>query len=378
MIKYTEELIVSECNNKNLLFNEISNIFINNKKRRCVLFTCNMHKEGNPQIIAVEKLFSTKMPCKICNGSKRKETFKEEIANINPNIEILSEFKNVDIDVRCRCKIHDYEWMGRPSVLLRGGGCKICGTIKSANSQRLSLEDIREKLNNINDKIELIGKYKSYHSKIKCRCLVDGCEWESYVANLLNGSAKCPICSYENYREKRALTTNDFKSIMKEKYPDIIVLGEYVNANTPVRLFCDKHKYEFEKPPKYFAYRDRRGCPKCNLTNGEDKLYNILHDEYGLEPIYQYIFKDCKYINPLKFDIYVDSINTVFEYQGEQHYYPIPFTSNEDVVIKEFNKGKIRDDIKKKYCKENNIRLIEIPYWEYDDMYEYIGSQLKI
>ena len=36
-----------------------------------------------------------------------------------------------------------------------------------------------------------------------------------------------------------------------------------------------------------------------------------------------------------------------------------------------------RDKIKDNYCKENNIPLIKIPYWEYDMMDSYIINELK-
>lgn len=39
---------------------------------------------------------------------------------------------------------------------------------------------------------------------------------------------------------------------------------------------------------------------------------------------------------------------------------------------KNLNIQKKHDEIKKKYCIDNNIPLIEIPYWEFDDLEYYL------
>ena len=43
----------------------------------------------------------------------------------------------------------------------------------------------------------------------------------------------------------------------------------------------------------------------------------------------------------------------------------------------EFVNGKIRDTIKTRYCKDNNIRLIRIPYWEFDNIENILELELK-
>ena len=42
-----------------------------------------------------------------------------------------------------------------------------------------------------------------------------------------------------------------------------------------------------------------------------------------------------------------------------------------------FARRKINDKIKDKYCLNNNIRLIRIPYYEKDNLKEYLVSQLN-
>ena len=42
-----------------------------------------------------------------------------------------------------------------------------------------------------------------------------------------------------------------------------------------------------------------------------------------------------------------------------------------------FVEGKIRDTIKTIYCKENNIKLIRIPYTEYDNIEKILEKELE-
>ena len=39
---------------------------------------------------------------------------------------------------------------------------------------------------------------------------------------------------------------------------------------------------------------------------------------------------------------------------------------------------KCRDEIKTQYCKENNIKLIRIPYWEFDNIEEILNRELEV
>ena len=75
-------------------------------------------------------------------------------------------------------------------------------------------------------------------------------------------------------------------------------------------------------------------------------------------------FDEC--INPetshkLFFDygIYKDDGLYLIEVDGEYHYKNV--VGRNELLLQQQ-----RDEIKNKYCKENNIKLIRIPYWEFD------------
>jgi hypothetical protein len=62
----------------------------------------------------------------------------------------------------------------------------------------------------------------------------------------------------------------------------------------------------------------------------------------------------------------------LIEYQGEQHYNSVEFFGGE----KQFKKILKYDSLKEKYCKNNDIKLIKIPYWDNLNK-EYIINCLK-
>jgi hypothetical protein len=113
------------------------------------------------------------------------------------------------------------------------------------------------------------------------------------------------------------------------------------------------------------------------LSSNEEKIIDILEDlEYSIEA--QKRFDDCRDKYSLPFDIYVKELNLLIEYDGEGHYYPIPRgdMSKEEAEERLLIVQK-HDSIKTQYCKENNIPLIRIPYWENKNLYDFLIEQIK-
>jgi uridylate kinase len=59
-----------------------------------------------------------------------------------------------------------------------------------------------------------------------------------------------------------------------------------------------------------------------------------------------------------------------------QHYKPWVF-NDEKKAINKLKKQKIKDSIKTKYCKDNNIKLIRIPYTEFKNIENILKKEIK-
>lgn len=76
--------------------------------------------------------------------------------------------------------------------------------------------------------------------------------------------------------------------------------------------------------------------------------------------IKQQRFKGCKDKNPLPFDFYLPELNICIEFDGIQHFEIIEKWGGGDGL----KDRQMKDKIKNKYCKNNNIILLRIKYNE--------------
>ena len=94
-----------------------------------------------------------------------------------------------------------------------------------------------------------------------------------------------------------------------------------------------------------------------NISKGNEKIKNILA-EANVPFETEVKYPTCKDIKELPFDFRVDG-KYLIEYDGIQHFQPTMFdyeyTHNHDII-------------KSKWCKENHIPLIRIPYYHFDDL----------
>lgn len=100
------------------------------------------------------------------------------------------------------------------------------------------------------------------------------------------------------------------------------------------------------------------GCRR--QSSKEQLIRNELH-QMGAQFKEQFSFPDCKDKQALLFDFAIfdnDQLLCLIEYDGKQHYTPVPIFGGEG----EFEAAKRRDRIKDAYCIKNNIRLIRLPY----------------
>ena len=87
-------------------------------------------------------------------------------------------------------------------------------------------------------------------------------------------------------------------------------------------------------------------------------------------------FEDCRNIEPLRFDfaVFYDVEKTklafMYEYDGEYHYLPIEGK-------KKLKYQQKLDNIKNQYCQQNNIPLLRIPYWEFDNIKQILSEELN-
>ena len=87
----------------------------------------------------------------------------------------------------------------------------------------------------------------------------------------------------------------------------------------------------------------------------------------NIEFIPQYVYEECKYIQPMPFDFYLPKYNLCIEYDGEQHFNAHSFNCKKESKkqrLENLKKLQSHDQIKNNYCKSHNINLLRIKYDE--------------
>ena len=282
---------------------------------------------------------------------KTHEEYLQQVFDINENIEVVGKYVNNATNILHRCKIDGNVWSARPNNILNGKGCPLCKNRKLYNDRVKTHKQYVEELSKINPSVAVIEPYINTMTKIKHKCLIDGCEWHVAPNSILSGHG-CPMCSGNKKK-----TQMEYVDCLYNINPDVEVLGDYINSQTLITHKCKKCGILWDAMPNSMLCG--HGCPVCSGSKGEKAIKQYL-DEYNIVFDPQHTFNNCKSIYVLPFDFYLPEYQACIEYDGIQHFKPIDFFGGEDG----FQKTKQRDEIKTNYCKENNIPLLRIRYDE--------------
>lgn len=113
----------------------------------------------------------------------------------------------------------------------------------------------------------------------------------------------------------------------------------------------------------------------CLISKGNLKIGELLRAN-NIEYIAEKFFSDLqgKQGRYLRFDFFIPQLNTVIEYQGVQHYKPIDHFGG-NIALQQQQEY---DELKRKYCLNNNIKYIEIPYQDYSNLtWDYLQEKLN-
>lgn len=215
---------------------------------------------------------------------------------------------------------------------------------------------------------------KRKHTRYLCRCAC-GAEKIFYSSNLTRGLSTSCGCF-----RKDKLRKNKLIDLIGQKYGQLTVL-ELDHYDTESRQYYWKCQCDCgNKCVVYSGHLKDGHTSSCGCINsmGERLIASILK-ENNIEFKPQYSFDDLKSNKnyPLYFDFGIiedGKLKCLIEYQGIQHYY---YDASWKRSKEAFEDGQVRDNLKRNYCIENSIPLIEIPYWDFNKInYEYIKAKI--
>lgn len=223
---------------------------------------------------------------------------------------------------------------------------------------------------------------KDYHESYKTRCF-----------QFVNGS-RCPYCCNLKIHKLDSLGT---------LYPEVFKYWSEKNKKSPYEYSPYSNKEVWWKCPNKkhqdfirtinSSNRYNFRCPECDYSKGEERIENYFKNinwngykqiTYNQLPtkekqnskyISQYSFNKLLGIRgrPLSYDFYLPIYNLLIEYQGQQHE---KFIKGFHRSKKDFKIQQEHDRRKRQYAKDHNIKLLEIWYWDYDNIEKILKQEL--
>lgn len=253
---------------------------------------------------------------------------------------------------------------------VNSGKTKSCGCLRKKVLSETKSADLTDKTFGYWKVLYRVEGQTGHGSIWHCRCENCGTERDVQYSNLVEGKSKSCGCLRKEVLSDD-LTNKRFGSLVA-KEPLYNYPKQCSEESTYWRCDCDCGN-SFITTAKRLKQGNTQSCG-CLVSKGENKIKELLIS-MGIEYLSQYSFDDLKDISPLRFDFYLPKFNILIEYQGEQHYKSIEKWGGEEAF-----KDRIRkDNMKRNYCNEKHIKLIEIPYWDYDKLCEdYFINELGI
>lgn len=308
--------------------------------------------------------------CPKCATKKRTKTddeFRKEVDLLtNGEYIVCSAYINATTKVKFLHTKCNSEFFKTPNSFLGGRRCPKC-----AGNMKLNTEQYKKKIAELfGTEYQILGEYINCKTGIltKHKC---GHEWEASPQRMFDKSTKChcPICN--NKKNNQYNFKQRFQNVLGEDY---VLLSAYVKANKHVLVFHRPCGTKYKATPMNILKGS--GCPECNTSIGERTIIKYLKENNIIYKS-QFTFEDCKYRETLPFDFaifdYEGNLKFLIEYHGGQHYFPVDYFGG----VKGFKKQQKRDNIKVDYCNKNNIILLTIPYWDFENIELILNDYIK-
>lgn len=228
-----------------------------------------------------------------------------------------------------------------------------------------------KELKDISPFITVLDSYSGSFNPIRCICTIHNTEFMSMPTHLLNGQCGCPICRGERISQQLIKSNEQFLNELKDVNPNVKVMGQYKGANKHIQTQCLRCKNTWEPTPSTLL--KGYGCPHCMESKGEKAVKYILN-KLSINYVSQQKFDGLRGVgnHPLSYDFYLPDYNLLIEYQGQYHDHSVEFQTDDA-----YNTQREHDKRKREYANNNHINLLEIWYYDFNNIERIIVDYLK-
>lgn len=288
------------------------------------------------------------------------KNIKKYLENNNIKTKLLSkEYFGLDYKLKFECPCgNEFEVSWHHFKCANQTKCRECNIDSYREKKANSAEDLNKVLLD-NECIMFNGDYKSNKSDLH---IIDKYGYKGITCYIRLKAGQLPM----KFHSKNPYTLENLKHYIKINNIDCVLLSTIYKNNKKDKLeFMCSCGNRFKCSLDYFIRCNKTRCDVCmhNKSNIELKTEEWLIKN-NIKFIFQYKIEGCKYKRALPFDFAVFKNGDLFgliEVDGFQHYSDISiqfFSSS--VTEKDKKDARLRDSIKTKYCKENNIKLLRL------------------
>lgn len=217
-----------------------------------------------------------------------------------------------------------------------------------------------------NNNVWIVCQEKDYHEDYKISC--------SRFKRNNNGCGSCsnrpgkvhPLDSFGYHHFDKVMSWHPDN--------DISPFRVAPNSNKKYKFICETCGYEWYSQPS--KINNERWCPQCSTSKGEKRISKWL-DYNNVKYLNQKEFNGLIGVGGknLSYDFYLPDYNLLIEYQGEQHEkYRPGFHKNKE----SFMKQQEHDRRKRNYAEINDVGLLEIWYWDFENIEVILNKELKL
>lgn len=282
-----------------------------------------------------------------------------------------TNFVNWRTKVKIICPKHGEFWNTAGNHINNKQGCYQCFLKRRTYTAEQFIEKAEVVHNDKYDYSET--NYINSQTKVKIMCPEHGEFWQKPNNHLMGEG--CPYCSGnvkltpENFIEKA-------KTVHGNKYDYSRIT--YISGNkVKLDIVCPIHGI-FKQTAN--GHLHGYGCPHCKTSYGEEQIRKCC-EKNGYK-IYEDFFMNYRgyyWLGLMHLDCCFPKLNLAFEYDGQQHFQPVMWKGSGTIeqAEEEFKQLQQRDILKNQLCEEHGIKLVRIPYWDFNKISDVIAANLR-
>lgn len=301
------------------------------------------------------------------------EEIIKKVLSINPNNKVLNIYREktngytrIYVDYICgKC---GYVWNKVNWDALKKKKTEYCGKCKN-KSKKYTIEYIEEELNKLGFKWLNKDDYIDANSSLETQCMKCGKVAKANVTNRIIKKRQCNKCIGHD-----AKVIDDFKNEVYELEKDeYTVLSNFYKETHATNILIRHNKCGCEYLVSRNNFRKGRRCPYCNISKGELKIESYLKNNcifFETQKTFDKLVGVGKGL--LSYDFYLPDYNLLIEYQGEYHDGSVSNQTEEKFKIQQEH-----DKRKREYANTHKINLLEIWYWDFENIEVILRERLK-